>query len=78
MTNWTFKKHPKNGKMMVFRTEEGQPKVLVGEIVAQPDDKLSLIHSALTEVAQYFKPGDVIITPDGKCISGGYYGEINN
>ena len=70
MTKWNFKKRPVNGNILITQTEEDQPEVLLGEVVD--------IHTALTEVANFFKPGDLIVTPSGSCLAKGYEGELNN
>jgi hypothetical protein len=69
MTNWTFKKTPKNN-ILIFQKEESQPEIFVGEAAG--------LHIALTEVASFFKPEDIVTTPEGKCIVAKTTGELNN
>ena len=71
MTKWTFKKKAKGVDFFTFKTEDGQPEVLVGKT-----DKG--LHISMAEVASFFKPGDVIITPTGSCIMLEQMGEGNN
>jgi hypothetical protein len=69
MTNWTFKKSPKNN-ILIFQKEESQPEIFIGEAVS--------LLIALTEVASFFKPEDIVTTPEGKCIVSKTKGELNN
>jgi hypothetical protein len=68
MTQWNFKNH--KGNILISQTEEDQPEVILGE--------MKDIHTALMEVASFFKPNDIILTPEGNCIASGFVGELNN
>jgi hypothetical protein len=70
VTKWTFAKRPKNSVITISRQVEGKPEVLLGAA--------ETIHIALTEVAPFFRPGDVVTTPEGSCIVSELLGELNN
>jgi hypothetical protein len=70
VTTWTFKKKPKSNNILILKKEVEQPRVLLGE--------LDSLHAALTEVANRFEPGDIILTPEGNCIMTDLMGELNN
>ena len=70
MTKWTFKKKPKNNNILILKTEPDEPRALLGEATH--------IHAALTEMAPYFTPGDIVVTPEGSCIMKDMEGEVNN
>ena len=71
MTKWTFKKKPESVDFFTFKTEDGQPEVLVGK-------NGKTLHLSLAEVASFFKPGDIIETPEGQCMMLEQLGEPNN
>lgn len=71
MTKWTFKKKAKSVDFFTFKTEDGQPEVLIGEMAKG-------LHISMAEVASFFKPGDLIVTPTGSCIMLEQMGEGNN
>jgi hypothetical protein len=59
MTQWTFSTRP-NDTVTISKKEGDRSDLLLGAA--------EHIHIALTEVAPFFKPGDIVITPQGSCI----------
>jgi hypothetical protein len=70
VTKWTFAQRPKNSVITISRQVENKPEVFLGAA--------ETIHIALTEVASFFKPGDIVVTPSGSCIVSELLGELNN
>ena len=79
MTAWRFYTEPKTLHLLIYKTEEGQPEVLVGkrEFDKRIDQKTNT-YLDMVEVAGDFKPGDFIDTPELKTIILEPQGESNN
>ena len=71
MTQWSLRKKPKSTNLLNFKTEDGQPETFIGETDGG-------IHLSLTELAQFFEPGDVVFTPEGPYVVHQRQGEYNN